>query len=644
MSINIYPSIAKVKRNGVYENLPGFVQQSGNADIEAMIATKESDTLAQYPHPQGSYFILNDVLYQADIDIPVNGTIAVGTTCHVAVLTDNLENAENDVKDLKSSINDLQLGIVPTSAIIKNEYIETNGTITPYNGWDRTDYIPVKDYYSITAQSSGGNSGYNVFVDANKAAISSFNVTATAMERIVPDNAVYVVFSGSRAGMAALEVTFKTKESTQISEIQQFVDDETARTSSLVLNTYNENILTGSDLWRGEWKTANTLINKWQKDGSYRGMVVMSRTGSYNGYYRNVTIEAGKYTFAAYVKTSTAQAVNLVIGNSASGDGTTSTTDHKSKQFSISADTWTFLSDTFECSVGGIIAPRIENTEQATISVCGYVLYKGEKQLSVEEFMNYVPHTYHVEKDGSGDFTSLVEAINAAEKYMDSVVYVGAGTWDIIEELGNDYIESVSQYKRGVYLKNRIHLIFDPNSKVTCNYTGERSQTISWLSAFNAGVYGFTLENATIEASNCRYAVHDERDSDEDFYINKYINCRMTLDNTQSTSETHPCIGGGLGKHGYVEINGCHLQGSEGSAFFYHNSAADGAKSHIVVKDCWLDRQIAFNWYGQSQLLTNVEVCGCSLGAAIVSHAQTSDGSSPYNNINITEWNNIIRT
>lgn len=90
MSINIYPSIAKVKRNGVYENLPGFVQQSGDADIEAMIATKESDTLAQYPHPQGSYFILNDVLYQADVDIPVSGTIAVGTNCHVAVLSDAL--------------------------------------------------------------------------------------------------------------------------------------------------------------------------------------------------------------------------------------------------------------------------------------------------------------------------------------------------------------------------------------------------------------------------------------------------------------------------------------------------------------------------------------------------------------------------
>lgn len=273
-------------------------------------------------------------------------------------------------------------------------------------------------------------------------------------------------------------------------------------------------------------------------------------------------------------------------------------------------------------------------TVASTLHIDGYVAESGK---------NNIKRVIHVEKNGSGNFTKLIDAIEYAEQFMDSVVYVGAGTWDIIDELGNDYIESVSQYKRGVYLKNRIHLIFDSNSKVICNYTGDRSQTIAWLSAFNSGEYGFTLENATIEASNCRYVIHDERDSDEDFYINRYINCRMQLDNTQSISQTHPCIGGGLGKHGYIEIDGCHMQGSEGSALFYHNSASADAKSHIVVKNCWLNRIIAFNWYGQSQLITQVEVSGCSLGAAIVSHAETAD-TSPYQNISVTEWNNTIRT
>ena len=98
MSIELYPSVAKVKRNGVYQNLPGFVQQSGNADIEAMIANKETSTTAQYPHNKGTYFILNDVLYEADADIAVNGVIDVGINCHVAILG-------NDVAELKNAIN-----------------------------------------------------------------------------------------------------------------------------------------------------------------------------------------------------------------------------------------------------------------------------------------------------------------------------------------------------------------------------------------------------------------------------------------------------------------------------------------------------------------------------------------------------------
>lgn len=103
MSIELYPNIAKVKRNGVYQNLPGFVQASGDADIKAMIANSENSTTAQYAHTEGSYFILNDVLYKAIINIAVNDTIAVGTNCEVAILSDDVskfgkitERTDND--------------------------------------------------------------------------------------------------------------------------------------------------------------------------------------------------------------------------------------------------------------------------------------------------------------------------------------------------------------------------------------------------------------------------------------------------------------------------------------------------------------------------------------------------------------------
>lgn len=252
---------------------------------------------------------------------------------------------------------------------------------------------------------------------------------------------------------------------------------------------------------------------------------------------------------------------------------------------------------------------------------------------------------YHVEKDGSGDFTRLVDAIEEAEKYMGSIVYVGNGTWDIIEELGNEYIENVSYSKRGVYLKNRIHLIFATDSKVTCHYTGDNATVKTWLSAFNAGKYGFTIENATIESSNCRYCVHDERGKDTDAYINKYINCNMTHDNTNGGM--NQCIGGGLGTNGYIVIDGCtfeNLRGLTGqNSVSYHNTAGSG-KSHVEVKNCYFKGNYAlrFSWYGNSTEKSTMLACGNSFGVAIKHVAETD--TAPYRNTELIEWNNTIRS
>ena len=106
MPIELYPNIAKVKRNGVYQNLPGFVQASGDADIKAMIASSESSTTAQYAHSEGSYFILNDVLYKAIVDIAVNDIISVGTNCEVAILCNDVSENKNDISYLRSSIDE----------------------------------------------------------------------------------------------------------------------------------------------------------------------------------------------------------------------------------------------------------------------------------------------------------------------------------------------------------------------------------------------------------------------------------------------------------------------------------------------------------------------------------------------------------
>ena len=262
---------------------------------------------------------------------------------------------------------------------------------------------------------------------------------------------------------------------------------------------------------------------------------------------------------------------------------------------------------------------------------------------------NLGPKTYKVEKDGSGNFTKLSDAINVATQYMDSTVYVGAGTWDLIEELGSEYIESVGINKRGLYLKNRVHLIFASNSKVTCNYAGTTASVRTWLSAFNAGEYGFTLENCRLEASNCRYAVHDERDSDADQYTNVYRNCSMYMDNSANTETTaHQCIGGGLGVNGHIVIENCDFESVNTRAVpsvytpvSYHNSAGAGLNRVDISGVYMVNGTVRLNWYGASTEKTPCYVHDCSFTHDVLSFAETSGATNE--NIVVKKWNNEIR-
>lgn len=137
MPIELYPSIAKIKRNGVYENLPGFVTETGAVATQQMIATSESTATAQYVHNKGEYFRLNDTLYQAIVKINVGDAIVVGTNCEVAVLG-------NDVTHIANSIADYELGIA-TAGHSTGEYFMVDEVL-----YVATDDIQVGDNISTS--------------------------------------------------------------------------------------------------------------------------------------------------------------------------------------------------------------------------------------------------------------------------------------------------------------------------------------------------------------------------------------------------------------------------------------------------------------------------------------------------------------
>lgn len=307
-------------------------------------------------------------------------------------------------------------------------------------------------------------------------------------------------------------------------------------------------------------------------------------------------------------------------------------------------------------SQAGILnGTQIRLTSANTVKVKVYINVGANSKNSIKNLfvwrtrngrINNKPYpVFRVEKDGSGDFTSLVSAINEATMYMDAKVYVGAGTWDIIEELGESYLANVSDSQRGVYLKNRVHLICDSRSKIVANYTGTLSNVKTWLAIFNSGPYGFTLENATLEGSNIRYLIHDERDQDTDAYINKYINCTMVFDNRNNDAwSAKQCIGGGLGQNGYIDIEGCTFKSYQGydGTVSYHNTGASSGRSHIVVRDCffYLYNTFRLSWYGTSTEITDAVVTNCYLGAEIVHRAESA--SATVENTAIVSWNNTV--
>lgn len=245
-------------------------------------------------------------------------------------------------------------------------------------------------------------------------------------------------------------------------------------------------------------------------------------------------------------------------------------------------------------------------------------------------------------------FPTLKEGIEAGNERFNSIVYVSSGVYDLVEEFGTDFLENMDEKSpQGLYLHNNITVIFQPNSKVTFNYSGNNDFVKTNFSPFNTNntKYGFTLIGCVVEASNCRYCVHDEHTTNTEPYVNKYIDCEFKIDNTHNTPwGLHQCIGGGLGVSGIIKIENCifNVVGANKNiyAVSYHNCNLENAKSFISITGCLFDHYngIGFTEYGVSTLVSKM----------IVSNNAFKD-ETPFieeikgdtNNIKLIKFNNV---
>lgn len=290
-------------------------------------------------------------------------------------------------------------------------------------------------------------------------------------------------------------------------------------------------------------------------------------------------------------------------------------------------------------------------------NVTGSILIATDKDLGITNDLLSMrtQNVYHVEKDGTGDFTSIVEAINVACQQMDSIVYIGAGVFDLFsdDEFGEDYPDQVTsdQSTWGMVLKNRVHVIGSSQTVIKAinpywdePRTPSAPPSVEYFSVFNSGENGFTLENVQIEDKGIRYSIHDDRGWSGDVpYTNKMINCTMIHKNGMYGD----CIGGGLGENCCIEIRGCYFEGDVGRdrLAYYHGNNHTGvtnAKGHIIVADNYFanDGTFYLHKYGDSTEMTTALVSNNSFG----SEPQVTSASGAEDNMRMIAWNNIVRS
>lgn len=207
-----------------------------------------------------------------------------------------------------------------------------------------------------------------------------------------------------------------------------------------------------------------------------------------------------------------------------------------------------------------------------------------------------------VDKNGDGDYSSLLEGILKATENLDCRVYVKAGVYDLIQEFKSYYGESFfddyteTSVVKGLLLKNRVKVEFAQGAKVVCNYDGSNANVQYRFSPINGGSNGFELIGCIMESSRVRYAVHDELLQTATPYKNVYKCCRFVHDNTENQYGFRACIGGGLGKYGLIIIEDCEFESkgltSARDIVSYHNTTADEGKSSVYINGC------RFNGYG----------------------------------------------
>lgn len=217
--------------------------------------------------------------------------------------------------------------------------------------------------------------------------------------------------------------------------------------------------------------------------------------------------------------------------------------------------------------------------------------------------------TLTVKKDGSGDFTSITDAVNSisdaslSNKYF---IEIYEGTYDLADDWTETQINN-AEYQSdgstwcglaltdGIYLKgigDKANIII--NAELPDTYSSTVRGAISTINF--EGDCG--IENLTLIATNLRYCIHDDfvASTGKTTYTK---NC-LLINNGGPLSTSSRCYGAGMHNGQKIIIEDCEMRATLGSVFVLHSNSAQTLPCVLHMKNTILAGKVAFSNQGAS--------------------------------------------
>ena len=479
----------------------------------------------------------------------------------------------------------------------------TNGSLVSNPDFYSSDYIEIVggETYSCTSRHP------SAFYDNNKTFISGSTGISTL---VAPSNAKYIRISIHKPTLNSTQLE-KGNTNTKYVEFGYYLSDNVLEVASDYLNK----------IMIEKNKNLYPILNK-NKNLFNKNTVTH---GYYVSYTNGLILELTGYTVSDYIEIEPSTEYVLSANN-------------QNAFYDINKK---FISGTTSNPFTTPVNAKYIRVTTSNSKLDIQQLEKGTVTTSYEDYGYFIDNSL-VKKEERITITPDSNIIDVLLNNQGKTIYVDGGEYDIIEiyktYFGNEFFDNLQltgmpKHYYGLPLFNGTKLICSPNAHFSCHYKGSNANIIWGFSGFACG-NGYELNGLNLDASNVKYAIHDDYNEYNDTpYFVKLENCHITNDKQ--------AIGGGLGKYGtYVYENNFIHATNHTYDMRYHNHQY-ATKCKLTFTGNCFPHTLRLSYYGQSAKdTTKCFVSNNFISSPIINDAETTD--SKVNNMKVYAWNNSI--